>query len=181
MRLIPFVLVCGLVACKNGGSSGEEGEAAPECDTEGAAEGDFLDEVGLDVVSIDAHRTVSMGNVRYDLIVHGAGMEFTQFIIAFDGMPVEGMQYEVTEALANEQPVITLYPSSYEGEVVAGTLTFTKLATETDEMLEIELRLELTTGRLDGCIRAILTNTSDGTDPSDTSGGSGSTGADTTG
>jgi hypothetical protein len=94
------------------------------------------------------------------------------------------MEYEVTEALVNDQPQITLYPSSFEADLVTGTLTFTQLATETDEVLGLDLRLELTTGRLLGCIRAILTNTSDGTDPSDTSGGSGDTSggtADSTG
>jgi len=168
MRLVPLVLACSLAACKSGGN---EEDDFPDCETEGEAE--FVDEIGLDYVSVDAYRTVSMGTNRYDVIVHGSDDDTTQFTIGFAGTPIEGMEYEVTEALVNDQPVLTLYPMSTAPDLVAGTLTFTQLGTDTGDLLGIELRLELATGRLDGCIRAPLTTTTDGSTTGDTSGGSG--------
>lgn len=169
MRLISLALVWSLAACKGGGG-GEGDDPFPDCDTDGEAE--LVDGIGLGFVSVDAHRSHVMGQTRYDVIVHGDDDAVTQFIIAFTGMPVEGMEYEITDALVNDQPMITLYPQMNAPELVAGTLTFTNVATETGELLELELRLELATGELEGCIRTMLTATTDGSD-TDTAGTSG--------
>ena len=177
MRLIPFALACTLVACKGGGAGGDEEVPFPDCDTDGEAE--FVDGIGLGFVSVDAHRNHAMGETRYDVIVHGDDADVTQFIIAFTGMPVEGLEYEVTDALVEDQPMISVYPQVDAPELIGGTITFTNVATETGEILEFDLRLELATGKLEGCIRAPLNATTDGSD-TDTVGTSG-TGDSTSG
>ena len=116
-----------------------------------------------------------MGETRYDIIVHGDDDAVTQFIISFAGVPVEGMEYELTDALVENQPMIRIFPETDAPAVVSGTLTFTTLATETDELLVFDMRLELETGKLEGCIRTPLSATDDGSSTGDTSGGTADT------
>jgi hypothetical protein len=153
MRVSPLVLVLVLAACKDGG---EDEEEFPDCAT-GGEEFEFQDAIGLDTVSIQALRADDMmGTVAYEIYVHGEGEETTQLHISFRGMPVVGMEYQVTHELVNDQPVLTVFPESTPITFVEGTLTFLEVGTASGDPLWMDLRLEFDDGSLHGCLRLEL-------------------------
>ena len=180
MRLIPSVFVLCLAAC----SSSSKGEGDPpmcEADTEADEAHNLVDEIGLGVVGIEAYRSSVDSVVTYQMDVHGDDAETTQIRITFQGMPVIGTPYPVTEALTNDEVMIQVLPASIAPELVTGTMTFTEVCTMTGETLAIDMDLEFTTGKLVGCMRSMITATGD---PDSTTGGgsdSGSETADSTG
>jgi hypothetical protein len=166
-RQVLLAFACCVAACKGGG--GQDEEEFPECDTD--AEANFDDGIGLGFVSVDALRNHLMGETRYDIIVHGDDPAVTQFTIGFAGMPVEGMEYELTEELVEEQPILEVYPQMSAPDFIAGTMTFTQVGTENGDILMFDLRIELATGVLQGCIRTTLNASTDGSPDGDTTGG----------
>jgi hypothetical protein len=173
MRLIPAVFVLCLVACSS--SSGEEGDP-PMCsaDTDGEHAYNFVDGIGLGVVGIDAYRNAFDGDVSYQFDMHGDQEAVTQITLTYQGMPVVGTEYPATESLSNDEVVVLVLPASEAPDLVTGTVTFTEVGTANGENLALDLRLEFTSGTLEGCTRStIIASTDDST-----SGGSGSDTAD---
>lgn len=162
MRRLPLVFVLALAACSDDGNgTGEDGFPQCEADTEADEAHNLVDEIGLGVVGIEAYRFAMDGDVTYQMDVHGDDAETTQIRILFHGVPVVGMEYPVTEALTNDDVMIEVLPASVAPDLVMGTMTFTEVGTVTGETLAIDLRLEFTSGKLEGCLRSVITATGD--------------------
>jgi hypothetical protein len=179
MRLIPSVFVLCLVACSSSGGEGDPPMC--EADTEADEAHNLVDEIGLGVVGIEAYRSSMDGAVTYQMDVHGDDAETTQIRITFQGMPVVGMAYPVTEALSNDEVMIQVLPVSMAPALVTGTMTFTEAGTMTGETLAIDMDLEFETGKLVGCMRSTITATGDPDSTTDSGSDSGSETADSTG
>ena len=145
-----------------------------EADTEADEAHNLEDEIGLGVVSMQAYRNAFDGDISYQMDVHGDDAAVTQITLTFQGMPVVGMEYPVTDALTNDEVMILVLPASEAPELVTGTVTFTDVGTGNGETLAMDLRLEFTSGKLEGCMRSTLIASGDDS----TSGDSGSDTAD---
>lgn len=178
--MIPLLFVFALAACKDGGNgNGDGGTGFPQCeaDTEAEEAINLIDEVGLGVVGINAHRGETDDAITYTVDVHGDQADVTQLRFSFAGMPVVGMQYEVTEAMANDKVMILVLPASTSAEFATGTVTFTEVGTTTGETVAFDMDLQFSTGKLVGCIRSQIlatggtgTTDSGGSDTADSTG-----------
>ncbi|MBC8068737.1 MAG: hypothetical protein IAG13_10420 [Deltaproteobacteria bacterium] len=168
--LLTAMLACGGGGGGGGGSSSESSSSGAEESSSTAAVDAFPlvcdpataiefpdDEVGLGVISIDALRVVSVdGAVRYDLYIHGDDAELTQIIIRFTGTPQAGLTYSASSSSSAAGPMIELFPGNDSLSLSRGTIKYTTVGTADGELLDLELRLELNTGRLQGCISVPL-------------------------
>ncbi len=180
--MLPLLVVLGLAACKDDGGNGDGETGFPQCeaDTEAEEAINLIDEVGLGVVGINAHRGSTDGAIQYTIDVHGDQADITQIRFSFAAMPVVGMPYEVTEALSNDKVVILVLPASTSAEFATGTVTFTEVGVATGDTVAFDMDLQFSTGKLVGCIRSQILATGDpGT--TDSGGSDGSETADSTG
>jgi hypothetical protein len=113
------------------------------------------DEVGFGFVSIDAVRVATEdGAVFYDLYLHGDDAELTQIIIRFTGTPQVGLLYAASGSSA--AAMVELFPGNGSFTLTGGTIKYTAVGTGQGDLLDAEVRLQLNTGRLQGCISAPL-------------------------
>jgi hypothetical protein len=174
MRLIPSVFVLCLVACSSSGDGSESPMCSADTDTDTDHAHNFMDGIGLGVVGIDAYRNAFDGDVSYQFDMHGDQEAVTQITLTYQGMPVVGMEYPATESPSNDEVGVLVLPVSQAPDLVTGTVTFTEVGTADGENLALDMRLEFTSGTLEGCTRSTIVASTDDS----TSGGSGSDTAD---
>jgi hypothetical protein len=109
-------------------------------------------------MSVEAIRHEMGGDVQYETKILGDAAGTTELDIVFFGLPTVGTEYQATEIMQTDQPVIALLPPLIgEPDFLTGTVTYSVVGIAEGETVALDFHLEFIRGKVDGCVYTDIT------------------------